>query len=175
MKITRFMDALDEKSRAIVWHIWRNGHAKIRELSKLINAPTDSYTLSRLREVINPIAEKILGRPILRFEESRIDTFTGEKVLFSWWLTNGLPLMNKRDGLLDIFDEPDFLRIVAQIPNVNSEESVNVIQEATNSGYETLVISAYNYHRRIPLFYAVSKDMKKTYRNGILEVMLKKA
>jgi len=173
-KITQFMEALDEKSKSIVWCIWRSRHANIRELSKSINAPTDSYTLSRLREVINPTAEQILGKPLLKFEEAKIDPFTGDKVLFSWWLVDGLPLMNKRDELLDIFDEPGYLRIVAQLSHLNTESSINVILEPSNHGYETLVISAYDYYRRVPLFYPVSKNMKKTYRNGILEIILKK-
>jgi hypothetical protein len=40
--------------------------------------------LLKIREIINPTAEKIIGYPILSFESLKVDRETGEKVTFSW-------------------------------------------------------------------------------------------
>jgi len=64
--------------------------------------------LLKIREIINPTAEKIIGYPILSFESSKVDWETGEKVTFSWWLA-GQPHKDKKEPLLDIFDEDDDL------------------------------------------------------------------
>jgi len=125
---------LYEKSREILWHLWWQGHARLDELVELIGAATDMEVLFRLREVINPAAERILGQPIVEFRESRVDPATGEKVLFSWWLelderTTGLkgrPLARRRGGpLVDLFDEKDHIMIIAEL-----SPSVRLTKEA---------------------------------------------
>jgi len=130
------MDALDEKSREIIWHLWRHRHAPLDELAGLIGASSDMEVLCRLREVINPAAERILSTPILEFSESRIDRVTGEKVLFNWWLEfdrsvsgmegKGRPTVGTRGRpMVDLFDEKDRIVIVAQLP-----ASARVVKEA---------------------------------------------
>ncbi|MBU4502837.1 MAG: Hsp20/alpha crystallin family protein [Nanoarchaeota archaeon] len=167
IKEEEFLKALDEKNRAIVMYVWRSRHAKIRDLSKLINAENDAYILTKIREIINPLAKNILGKPILCFEESKIDPVTGNKILFSWWLNEGIELIKKKEAL-DIFDEKDKLRIVTELPNLNEED---IIVSIENDG---IIISANNYYQRVPLFCAVEKKIEKTYKNGILEISLKK-
>jgi len=166
-KEEEFLKALNEKNRAIIMYIWRNRYAKIKDLSKLINAENDAYTLIKIREIINPLAKNILGKPVLCFEESKIDPITGNKILFSWWLNNRIELIKKKEAL-DIFDEKDKLRIVTELPNVNEED---IIIEIENDG---VIISANNHYQRIPLFCDVEKKIEKTYKNGIMEIALKK-
>jgi hypothetical protein len=128
------MDTLDEKSREILWHFWWYGHASIDELRDLIESSTDMEVLFRLREVINPTAERILGEPILEFYESRVDPSSGEKILFNWWYgfdttgleEGGFSWGGRRGGhLVDLFDEERHIVVIAQLPS-----SVRVVEEA---------------------------------------------
>jgi len=164
-----FMRSLDEKSREIVWYFLRNRHGGIRELAELINASVDMDVLTRVREVINPRAEDILGKSMLKFEESKIDPFTGDKILFSWWLADDLPLQ-ETDGMLDVFDEEDHLLIITELPGVEEDDITVKVKD------DILTISTADngYHRRTPLFYAVEGDIEMAYKNGILEVRLEK-
>jgi hypothetical protein len=122
--------ALDEKSREIIWCILRNRHAEISELSKLINASTDMDVLFRIKDVINPSAERVLGKPLLRFEECRIDPVSGEKTLFSWWLEEGISFIEEAEKpLIDVFDKGNRVRIVAEVPT-----SVEIIGSTCKNG-----------------------------------------
>jgi hypothetical protein len=128
----------DDKSKAILWHLYQRRHANIEELSEAVCA-SHYEVLSRLKEIIVPESKKIFGEPIVRFEKSRIDLASGEKVCFSWWavvdeipvLSNGLELLNERDRVL----------IVASLPNVKLQDPI---------------------------------DVSAGYKNGILEVAIKK-
>jgi len=132
--LSLLIDALDQKSSEILWHLWWQRHARLDELAQLLGASTDMEVLFRLREVINPAAERTLGQPILEFHESRVDPLTGEKVLFSWWLEfdtarlegAGQPLARRTGGaLVDLFDEKDHIMIIAQLPS-----SIRLAKEA---------------------------------------------
>ncbi len=166
---TKFMSSLDDKSREIVWYFLRNRHGGIRELAELINASTDMDVLTRVKEVINPKAEDIFGKPLLEFEESKIDSFTGDKILFTWWLLEDFPFQERND-MVDIFDEKDHLRVITELPGVE-EDDIKVEVKG-----DLLVISTNNnkYFRKAPLFYSVGDEVERTYKNGVLEVRLKK-
>lgn len=164
---SRFMTSLDERSREILWHLLRKRHANIRELANLIYASTDQDVLTRIRDIINPKAKEIFGKPMLNFNESRIDPFTGDKILFSWWVADDLHLEGMSDGL-DIFDEKDHLLVITELPGVK-EEDINI--DVKN---DVLRISTGKYLKRIPLFYAVENSVESTYKNGVLEIRLKK-
>lgn len=138
--VSELAETLDEKSRDILIFLYRNRYANIQELSDLIGAKNHSEVLSRLKEVINPTSEKILGRPIVKFEKVKIDPGSGEKILFSWWLTENIPIIKK--GGVDLFDEGDSLVIVADLGSIKLAKPLRIL--------------------------------KKSYKNGILEVVLKK-
>jgi len=166
-KINKFMKSLDEKSKALILFVLRNRHADIRELSKLISAPNDSYTLTRIKEAINPLAEDILDKPILIFEESKIDSITNDKVLFSWWLNDEVSLIEEKEAI-DIFDEKDKIRVVTKLLDVK-EEDIDI-----NVDHDILVISTGKNCKKIPLLHNVENQVEKTYKNNILEISLKK-
>lgn len=166
-KWDKFMSGIDEKSREIIWYVLRNGHANIRELAELTNASTDNEVLIRVRDIINPGSKKIFGKEIMKFEESRIDTATGEKILFSWWLTEKILESESTNEIFDVFDEKNCIRVVAEIHGNEKDIRIDVKDSI-------LTISANNYHKNIPLFCPVSGITEKTYRNGILEIRLKK-
>jgi len=77
------MDGWDDKSKAILWRLYQNRYANIEELSEAVCA-SHYEVLSRLEEVIIPESRRILGHPIVKFEQSKMDIVSGKKVCFSW-------------------------------------------------------------------------------------------
>ena len=119
--LNQLLELLDDKSRAILWHLWWNRHAPIDELRDLINAEQDFEVLSRLRDSINVQAQRILNRPVVSFEKTKVDPVTGKKVLFNWWfLDEDSRLFPGRKGktLVDIFNEGDGVTLIAQLPEL---------------------------------------------------------
>jgi HSP20 family molecular chaperone IbpA len=116
--MSKLLEALDEKSRGILWHLWWYRHAEISQLRDLIDATSDFEVLHRLKEVINKQAQKLWGKPAVRFEQSRVDPLTGEKVLFSWWFLDeeNLLISVSEKPLVDVFNEKDSVTVVAQLP-----------------------------------------------------------
>ena len=84
--LNKIVSELDADSKEILMFLYEHRHARIDTLVKLIDAPTHMDILLKIREIINPTAEKLIGYLILSFESSKVDRETGEKVLFSWWL-----------------------------------------------------------------------------------------
>jgi HSP20 family molecular chaperone IbpA len=82
------MRQLEPDCEEILNYLMLYRHAKIDQLAELIDAPTHTSVLLKIRKNINPTAQKVLGQPILTFEESKIDPITGENVVFSWWLAD---------------------------------------------------------------------------------------
>lgn len=166
-KINSLMMVVDDKSKLIIAYLFRERYAEVKKLADLICASSDMEVLMRIREVINPKAQEIIGEPLITFEHSKVDPLTGEKIMFSWWLreefTDGLC----GDKLLDIFDEKNVLRIITSLPL--HEENVEV--EVKDN---FLIISGNEYHVEVPLFCPVEKKVSRTVNNGVLEIKLKK-
>ncbi len=168
-------EALDPASCEILWYLWENRHARINELGQLVHAPTHMDVLLRIRERINPTAERIIGSPVLSFEKSRVDQQTGEKVLFSWWIAGEVEEKEpgERETLLDVFDEGEYITVFIELLGVREEDIRLEVAE------EKLTVSADTCHRRyyeeIPLPGRVSGDqITRTFKNGILQVKLRK-
>ncbi|MDO8442987.1 MAG: hypothetical protein Q7S81_01890 [bacterium] len=123
--LAQFIQSLDEKSRAILWYLWWHRHAEIAELRNLFEKSDDFDVLYRIKEVINGKSQEIRGKPILSFEQSKVDNLTGEKILFSWWFMGEEDAVtsNGDKTLVDVFDEKDSVIIIAQLPtSVNLTE-----------------------------------------------------
>jgi len=164
---------LDPDSAALVSYIWQNRYATIEELASLCDVSNHMDILLRIKEVINPLAEKIIGSPLLVFEKSKIDPESGRKILFSWWLIDGKRLEPGKGSLLDLFDEGDYLRITMELFGVSEKN----IQLKVNQ--DKLIISKdspdEHYQEEIPLLTPVHPGtITKKYNNGILEVRLQK-
>jgi len=116
--LAQLLGVLDERSRAILWHLWWHQHAEISELREIIDGPSDFEVLHRLKEVINEKSQRLWGKPIVGFEQSRTDPVTGEKVLFSWWFLDeeNVPISGGDKPLVDVFHEKDGITIIAQLP-----------------------------------------------------------
>lgn len=82
-----FLTEIDVRSRGLVEYCWLNGHAPITELRTATTAETDMAILTAIRERINPAAKRTLDRPVLAFEERKLDPRTGAVVTFEWWFT----------------------------------------------------------------------------------------
>ncbi|TCO77365.1 hypothetical protein [Marinisporobacter balticus] len=130
--VSLFLDALDEKSRKIFWYFRWHGHARLAELVDIIGAANDMEVLYRLREVINPTAIRIFGKPVLEFCESKVNPINGKKVIFNWWLLDfeeGKQPLTGEDKriLMDVFDEEDQIMIVAEVsPSVRVKDMAKV-------------------------------------------------
>jgi len=166
-KMSLLTRTVDEKSRQIITYLLKERHAGIRELTNLICASSDMEVLIRIREIINPKAREVIGEPIITFERSKIDPLTGEKIVFSWWMTEELANSAHDDELVDVMDEKNLLRVIASLPP--QEENVDVKVEDS-----LLIISGKEYYKEVPLFCPVEKKADKTINNGVLEVKLNK-
>jgi HSP20 family molecular chaperone IbpA len=165
-KINPILNSVDEKSRRIITYIIRERHAGIRDLSNLIGASSDMEVLMRIKDTINPKAEKIIGKPIITFEQSKTDFLTGEKILFSWWTNEEADSVDDEYSV-EVMEEENLLRIIAAVPP--QEKNVNISVAGS-----ILVISGEKYHREVPLFCPVEKAVEKILHNGVLEVKLNK-
>ena len=165
-KIQQFMQSLQEKDKAMLLQIHDAGYAKLQTLTALLRTQNDTQTLTRIREVINPISINILGKPIFTFHEKKMHPITGEAILFSWWLTEKI-LFEKEKEKVDIFDEDNKLRVVLEVPNNEGDIEVGM----DNFG---ISVSSKEYFKRIPLYSAVNKIVQQSCKNGILEVVLEK-
>ncbi len=171
--INRISNDLDPESKAIVSYIWQNRYATIDELASLCGSSNHMHILLKIKEVINPLAEKIIGYPLLVFEKLKIDSGSGHKILFSWWLTGGESVRLKKGTFLDIFDEGDYIRIILEVFGVSLENIRFKVRR------DKLFISSDSpekiFQEEVLLpAHVISKGLSKRYKNGILEVRLQK-
>jgi len=172
--VNEVAEELDSVSQEILWYLWQNGHATIDELAGLVLAPTHMDVLLRIREVINPAAEKIIGNQILSFEKSKIDPETGEKILFSWWPIGRRQEKRRKETFLDMFDEEDHIDIIMELPGVQEKDILLEI------GKDKLSVTANTldkkYDEKISLPAEVNpKQFTKKYNNSMLEIKLEKS
>lgn len=169
-RVRKIAQDLDPDSGKLLWYLWRKRHARIDELAQAIKAPTHMDVLIKIKEIINPQAEKVMGSPVLSFERARIDYETGEKVLFSWWLMGGEG-PRKREFLLDLFDEGNYLNIVMEL--LGAKEKDIALKVERNK--LLISVSSMGYQEEIHLPVEVTpENFSKRYNNGILQVKLNK-
>jgi len=170
--IDKIIKELDAESQSILLFIWQNRHATINELFSLCNALNHMEVLNRIRNIINPVSQRVTGFPVLVFERSKINESTGEKVLFSWWVIGGGKLKEEQDeALLDIFDEGDYLNIIIELKGAQEKDILFRIDE------DTLTVSCKTseakYYEQVFLPSKIDKkSVIRKYHNNILEVRL---
>jgi HSP20 family molecular chaperone IbpA len=165
-RVEALSKGVDEKSKQIVTYLARERHARIKELTDLICASSDMEVLMRIREIINPKAQEITGKSAIKFERSKIDPLTGEKIVFNWWINEELT-DSAHDDFVDVMDEKGILRIVVALPPQEKNVEVKV-------NGSLLVISGKEYYKEVPLFCNVEKKADVTFNNGVLEIKLSK-
>jgi len=172
--VDKVAKGLDLSCSEILWYLWEHRHAPIDELAQLVDAPNHMDVLLKIKGVVNPVAERAIGSPILSFERSRVDYETGERVLFSWWLAGRKQAEERKDEpLVDVFDEGEYLTVVMELAGVQEKDiGLDVERDKLTVSVDT---PAREYHERIALPTLVSTDGFTTrYNNNILEVRLRK-
>jgi len=168
---------LDPQSQEIVSYLWQNRHATIVELADLIDAPSHMDVLLRIKGVINPTAEKVIGCPLLVFEKSRVDDETGGVVPFSWWLIARTVLKETDKGAtrVDIFDDGDRIDIVADFSSSGLREEDITLRIAGDRVILSAEAGDEKYYEEIALPGEVNPDtFMRTCHNNILALSLQK-
>jgi len=169
--LERAAAALDPVSAEMIWYLWERGHAQIEELRQVTGAPSHMHVLTRIRETINPVARRILGQPLLAFEPRRADPWTGEMVLFSWWLCREAERRPENaPPPADIFDEGDHVMVIMGLAGVE-EGDIQVQAE----GDRLVVAAGDGPPQEVSLPAAVDgRRLNTRYHNNVLQVRLEK-
>jgi HSP20 family molecular chaperone IbpA len=172
--IDRIAHELDPDSRAILVYVWQNRHARIEQLAELIQSSTHMDVLLRIKEHINPAAERVIGSAILSFEKARFDPETGEKVLFNWWTLGRREGEEQNRVSFDVFDDGSHLSVVMDLPGVGADDILLELDK------RKLTVSAASvcktFHQEIHLPAEVDgHEINKTFNNNVLVIGLKKA
>jgi hypothetical protein len=165
---------VDHGSAKMLWHFWKNRHYRLDELKEMLGETSHMGVLARIRDVINPAAVRLLGKPVLVFERSRVDYQTGEQVLHSWWLNEESAVDVAGDGqFVDLFDEGDHFLVILELAGTD-EKDIQV--EAKDGRLSVAVDTAERrYYEETPLpAGADARDLSTAYRNGILQIRLGK-
>jgi len=84
------------------------------------------------------------------------------------------PSIEEKEPIVDVFEEEDHINIMAELPGVEEKDvSLKIEDDAVTISAET---PAKKYHKEVKLPASVERDsVESKYRNGILEVKLRKA
>ncbi|MGB6371433.1 MAG: Hsp20/alpha crystallin family protein [Atribacterota bacterium] len=130
----------------------------------------------RLKKIDEEVERKLKEAPLKKTEEGK---FKIEGKFEARYLAPDKPSMRKEVSPLmpqerpaDIFDEKDYMKVIAEIPGVE-EEDIKI-----NLEKDSLTISVnvpdHKYHRKLKLPCEPKGKLEKFYRNGILEVRIQK-
>ncbi|MFH2057338.1 MAG: hypothetical protein ABIJ59_00365 [Pseudomonadota bacterium] len=161
---------LDDNCRTILWFLKGNSHARIDQLADIIDAANHMEVLTHIKDAINPVAQKLLGCPLLSFERSRVDPFTGKTVLFSWWLAGEQEQWSK-DRLLDIFDEKEYFQIILEVKKVEKSD-LNISLDGSQLMIESLKVGSKWVEKFTLSQEAVFANHKICLKNNFLEIKL---
>ncbi len=114
-RLSRFFDRINPTAVKILHYLYKNGHARIDELSDLVDGRSHSDVIRIMRKVINREAKEIFGDGLVEFRESAVDQESGEIITFAWWLTQtGLEVLkpDKVKDSVEVFRDGGELTIV---------------------------------------------------------------
>jgi len=170
--VDKIIKELDPQCQNMLLFVWQKRHATIDELAQIYSAPNHMDVLRRIKNVINPTSERVIGFPILVFERGKIDESTGKKIMFSWWII-GSDRKDKEESLLDIFDEGDYLNIIMELKGAQEEDILLGVDG------DKLTLSCKtpesNHYEEVSLPSKVdTENIIKKYHNNVLEIRLQK-
>jgi len=141
----------------------------------------------RLKKIDEEVERKLKEAPLKKTEEGKFKVegkfearhLAPDKPPHQYIGGGGKPSMRKevsspmpQERPADIFDEKDYIKVIAEIPGVE-EEDIGI-----NLQNDILIISVdipdRRYHQELKLPCEPKGMLEKTYRNGILEVKIKK-
>ncbi|MBI5286542.1 MAG: Hsp20/alpha crystallin family protein, partial [Deltaproteobacteria bacterium] len=121
---------------------------------------------------------KGLGKEVKGVYGFTIRTLAGEPIIESFGNIKETPkgpvVDEVREPIVDIFDEKDHIMVVAELPGVNEEEiKIEVKDDILNLTAKGRVRK---YSKEVLLPSPVDKStLTSTYKNGVLEVKVKKS
>jgi len=130
----------------------------------------------RLKKIDEEVERKLKEAPLKKTEEVK---FKIKGKFEARYLASDKPSMRKevsppmpQERPADIFDEKDYIKVIAEIPGV-AEEDIKI-----NLEKDGLTISVnvpdHKYHQELKLPCEPKGKLEKFYRNGILEVRINK-
>ncbi len=167
--LERLASHLDADAESIVWFLWQQRHATVGELAQHARIPSQMDVLLKIREVINPVAEDVLGFPLLTFVPARTDALTGRNVPNSWWLVGARRTQEQRrpEVTVDTFHEADGFRILACLPCGEARD----VSVSFCGGAVEISSDGGGKPARVPLPPGLEpENCRQTFRNGILEL-----
>lgn len=161
---------LDDNCKTILWFLKEKGYARIDQLAQITDAANHMEVLTNIKDAINPVAQRLLGCPIMSFERSRVDKHTGQTILFSWWLA-GVQEQWIHDRLLDIFDEKDYFQIIMEVKKLEKSD-LKISLDHNELIVESRKIGS-KWLERFTLSQEAVFDNHKIYlKNNLLEIRL---
>jgi len=134
----------------------------------------------RLKEVDKEVEAKLKGQPLKKAKPVvemgyRVGSIKGGTIRGKFKTAEEKPSVKevkpgeaKKEELVDIFEEKNKLRIVTELPNVK-EKDIKVSVKG-----KKLTIKAGKHKKDVTLPSNVKTEIKKSYKNNILEIKLEK-
>jgi hypothetical protein len=144
--VTDFYKGLDEKSRSILLYLGEKGYATLDEISAATNS-SHFEVLHRLKEVIIPGSVKLSGTPLVMFMESGTDSLTGERILFSWWLNDGVL---KEPRQIEVTEDDDAIIITVELAGSDLPRGMRASATCKHGILEILVHKRGKGHEKRP-------------------------
>jgi len=123
----------------------------------------------RIREVNQELIRRLKGTPTGVERRSAIPHTSALPVRRTVQRQDRSAPLPQKEIMVDVFDEGDFLRVVADIPGVNQPD----IQVEVRG--ETLLLMISNHVRKIVLPVPVDRVPQTELKNNILQIILRKA
>ena len=157
-------------------------------LDGLIKGLEESPTFKeRLKKIDEEVEHKLKESPLKRAEEGRPShILMGIPPGARGKVTRGRRFIKERPEAVrpegpppapkerpaDIFDEKDHLKIIAEIPGVDENDIKCDLQNDTLT--ISVDISDHKYHQELKLPCEPKGELEKSYKNGILEIKIRK-
>jgi len=130
----------------------------------------------RLKKIDKEVERKLKEAPLKKTEEGK---FKIRGRFEARYLAPDKPSMRKEVSLpmpqerpVDIFDEKDYIKVIAEIPGVEEEDiKINLEKDGLTISVD---VSDHKYHQEVKLPCEPKGKLEKFYRNGILEVKINK-
>ena len=125
-------------------YLGEKGYATLDEMSAATNS-SHFEVLHRLKEVIIPESVKVSGKPIVTFMESGTDPLTGERILFSWWLDDGVL---KETGQIEVTEDDDAIMVTMELAGSDLPRNMRASATCKHGILEILVKKGGKAHER---------------------------